>query len=266
VDASEDEVTLELQHELCASHAAAMVVLPLGFEDEFQLTNTAPCLIPPGKTADSKDLFTVKDLLVAAGTSMHAMMKEGTRVGTARDLGFEIYFKIEYKNTKPMQGQTPIRYRYRPTLRTRAKPMNSVIWTNYPVKRTVIERRGVHFTPKQIGLLGGFSFEALMVAITTSLTFLVVANISSKTLAEYCLLNSKYYKRLINEYSPDFSDLKERKLDRHTLTQLQRECAENHLDVSGDKWELILKLNKHYDSHDLKGKPVELTREQHSAL
>jgi hypothetical protein len=35
-----------------------------------------------------------------------------------------------------------------------------------------------------------------------SLTFLVVANICTKSLAEYMLLNSKYYRRLVNEYSP----------------------------------------------------------------
>jgi hypothetical protein len=193
-------------------------------------------------------------------------LSQGPRFGTARDLGFEIFFKIEYKNTMPMVGQLDrVYYRYRPELRPRAKTMTQVVWTNYPVKRTRIERRGVHFTPKQIGLLGAFHFEALMIAITMSLTFLVVANYSSKVLAEYALLNSKYYRRLINEYSPDFSSLKERALDRHTVTQLQRECAENRLDVSGDKWELILKLNKHYDSH-MKVRASELTSTQRSAL
>ena len=169
-------------------------------------------------------------------------------MGTVRDLGFELALKIEYGNTRPVTGQlSTVQYRYRPQIRHRPKLHRQVVWTNFPVKRTVIERRGVHITPQQVGLLGAFNFESLVIAITTSLTFLVVANTVSKWMAEYALANSKYYRRLINEYSPDFSDLRDRGLERNTLAQLQRECAVNHLDVSGDKYELILKLNSHYE-------------------
>jgi hypothetical protein len=87
-------------------------------EDTALPADGAPCLIPAGHTKDGMDLFSVEQLLLAAGTSIDEPMLlpaavhhsddpyalSAEHVTNTRDFGLEVFLRIEYVNTKPMTG------------------------------------------------------------------------------------------------------------------------------------------------------------------
>ena len=107
----------------------------------------------------------------------------------------------------------PITYQYTPYLLTTTSfKLYEEIPTgpplNYRLNRTLLNKHGVKIDLVQSGSLASFSFPALLVSLTTSLTLLAVATVIVDYVALYLMPDKIKYSGSKYEWTEDFSDMR----------------------------------------------------------
>jgi len=131
---------------------------------------------------------------------------------SARYEGFTMVMSIQYQNSWPWVGVSPntVSYQYILSADTRdtySSQMN--VWDVYPTNRTTISKHGVYVDVIPSGTLAKFSFNNLLIQLTTSLTLLAISGTIVSALAKYVLRHRMYYRHAMYDKTPDFSDLSE---------------------------------------------------------
>lgn len=89
---------------------------------------------------------------------------------------------------------------------------------DYRTTRTLLNQHGIFVEALQGGSLKGFSFNNLLIQLTTSLTLFATATVLTDFLALYVFPDRVAYDRYKYEATEDFGDLRERRaLDRALL-------------------------------------------------
>jgi len=220
-----------------------------GYNGTGSSVDSAPCLIQPVRSQDGLDFFTVGDLMTAAGADFDTISQSSMH--SVRYRGIKLIMAIQYSNYKPFTGvsggdannEAGVTFIYKVTALNSETLQQSVQWANYPSERLLSQLNGVLITAVQTGRLAKFDFATLMLTVTTSITFLTVASMLVKYIAQYLCTNKKFYKEMMIEESVDMSRLvKAQDLHEKSRSDLSHMCAERHLPASGNKEELILRL------------------------
>ena len=114
------------------------------------------------------------------------------------------------------------------------------MWKEYRRSRHRTSQHGVFVEVVQVGQLGGWSFQDLIVCLTTSLTFLALATAITDTFAMFILKRSDYYFPLLVDETPAFSHLPH--LEDLSDDALQEELRTRNLPFGGDRSAKILRL------------------------
>jgi hypothetical protein len=178
-----------------------------------ETATSAPCYVQPNRTSANLDFFELETLLQAADTSLDAETSSGSGE-TFREAGVTLIMQIEYSNTLSWKGLSrDIQYTYTPYLlgSTSYKIYDAVYSgaDNYRQNRTLLNKHGVKIDLLQTGELGSFSFSALLLSLTTSLTLLAVATVATDFVALYLLPDKEKYDDAKFEWTEDFSDLRD---------------------------------------------------------
>mmetsp|Transcript_86438 Transcript_86438/g.225522 ORF Transcript_86438/g.225522 Transcript_86438/m.225522 type:complete len:482 (-) Transcript_86438:88-1533(-) len=191
-----------------------------------QLTTTSPCYLKPLSPNDnsSLDIFTVQELLVAAGLGSDGLDQESFE-GSGQSVRYEgmtMTMDIHYFNTLPWRG-----------------PLNT---PGYYYQMTPMTKNayGQHAVQQQAGSTGrvvnAFHGILLQATVTGSIGVLVV-DIS----ALYCCKYRKYYRHALVERSPDFSEVE--RLEEITDADLRDMCRRRNLPVGGSHVALVIRLS-----------------------
>lgn len=226
----------EIQSQLCDANPTAVSSL------DGPLTNSAPCYIPPNKTKDGLDFFTLDVLLQSMGISLEDTADSGA---STRYDGLVATLTIQYSNTRQWRGLTDkIRYTYVPAV----VPGSSFKVTQLsqgptPSKRVQLDQHGILVEVLAGGTLATFSFSNLLVQLTTSLTLLAMATVGVNYLAMYALKYRHYYSEAIIETTEDFQFLGE--LEHVSEEEIVQELTKRNLPTAGTKYKQILRLLEH---------------------
>merc|ERR1712187_1104123 len=85
----------------------------------------------------------------------------------------------------------------------------SLVWDRYPEHRIKRDIHGILFSVKGAGQLAAFSFQQLLVTLTTSLALLAISATIVRYLALYVLKQRPYYQEYLYEVSADLSDVRD---------------------------------------------------------
>jgi len=179
------------QDALCAATAGARVV---SYNGTGALADRAPCLIPPLRTLGDVDYFELLTLLDAVGVDLDGEAdgadQTASAVGgvdqTARRSGLVLLLSIVYSNSRPFFGlqsasdpENPagISYLYKLSYLNDTAKESYTSWDGFPRRRLLFQKSGVLIYAQPSGVLAQFSFSVLLITITTSLAFLVVAKV-----------------------------------------------------------------------------------------
>jgi hypothetical protein len=196
-------VFVERNNVLCSSDASA--VKSFGYKD---YTNAAPCYILPNQTKASLDYFSIDMLLQAADTSLDATSE--LTGNTYRYDGATLIIEVSYTNNRSWKGvSNDITYTYTPRLLgyTSFKiydPVYTGNSSNYRSKRTLLNKHSLKIDLVLTGNLYAFSFQMLLVSLTTSLTLLAMASVLTDYIALYLLPDKKRYNDAKYELTEDF--------------------------------------------------------------
>ena len=167
-------------------------------------------------------LILVSELVQWAQPGIHGScdttldLDDSTNGGSAtlRYDGMILHVVIDYDNT---EGSTDdVEYVVTVTALTQSDPKYTALSQVDDTHYANDNRHGLHIIVVQTGKLGQFSFAALVISMTAGLGLLAVANTITDLLAKHAMPLKEEYKKLIFEYSVDFSEFKktqERKKD-----------------------------------------------------
>eukprot|EP01061_Rhynchopus_euleeides_P022155 TRINITY_DN3607_c0_g1_i1.p1 TRINITY_DN3607_c0_g1~~TRINITY_DN3607_c0_g1_i1.p1 ORF type:complete len:442 (+),score=180.26 TRINITY_DN3607_c0_g1_i1:79-1326(+) len=178
--------------------------------------------LPKRDSADSnnqdilKRIIKVRELVSWARPGMHSScdkelslddLTKPDGISTLRYDGMILHILIEYDNTEGSDTDE-VEYTVSVTALTQADPKYESLSQIDDKQFTLDNRHGLHIIVVQTGKLGQFSFAALVISMTAGLGLLAVANTITDLLAKYAMPLREEYKKLIFEYSQDFSDFK----------------------------------------------------------
>lgn len=207
-------------------------------------TDKAPCYIQPrSKPGIKMDIFYVATILRAMGIGLDHT-SELDKQETRRAEGFTVSLQIEYVNTRKWWGVLPngqMSYIYHLS----AVPddhYNTVetIWKSFPTSRFQIIKYGILFSVSPSGLVGKFSYQQLLVTLTTGMALLAVCSIIIKHLSTKFLARHQYYSHYLIESSVSFGDIEH--LETLSDEELHALLVSHDLKTKGDKKEKILRL------------------------
>ena len=95
------------------------------------------------------------------------------------------------------------------------------VYETYRTSRHLLNQHGIYVEAVQGGELRGFSFNALLIQLTTSLTLFATAKVLTDFLAVYLLPDRRHYAGYMYEQTPDFGDL------RHAQEERERRLLGN---------------------------------------
>lgn len=199
----------------------------------------AQCYLKPNTTYDSHtgnatmlDVFDLDVLLAVAGINL-----EGTSPTNGRSIrynGAAMVVNIRYQNWangvglfigySVKDGQTcnvPYEYELSSVLDTASK-RQTVVQTDFPNKRTLLNEHGVRLFVLQTGSLAVVDMVTLLIAVTSSLTLLAMASTIVDMLAVYVLPEKKYYNGFKYPETPHVSELveeEEERIRKETMAQ-----------------------------------------------
>jgi len=200
-------------------------------------TDTAPCYIKPNKTSANLDYFQVETLLQAAGSSLDSETSAGSGE-TYRESGVTLIMQVDYTNTLSWAGVADaIQYTYTPyLLGSTSFKMYDAVYSganDYRQNRTLLNKHGVKIDLLQGGDLGAFSFQQLLLSLTTSLTLLAVATVVTDYVALYLLPDKERYDEAKYEWTEDFSDMRDQ--DKDEMRRKRKERRSGSRDTKPDE-------------------------------
>ncbi|KAH8098095.1 hypothetical protein JL720_1022 [Aureococcus anophagefferens] len=116
---------------------------------------------------------------------------------TYRETGASLIFEITYQNFRGWPGVGEIFYSYTPMVVRAAPTYHDAIYAEYRERRHLLNQHGIYVEAVQGGELRGFSFNNLLIQLTTSLTLFATATVLTDFLAIYVLPDRNHY----NDYS-----------------------------------------------------------------
>lgn len=168
------------------------------YRGELGKTNKAPCYIAPNVTSKNLDYFTIDVLMRAADKNLDAVNYDGQ---TYRETGVTMLLQIVYSNFRGnFKGKGSIQYYYKPRLVTRSSyNYYSPEYSDYRSLRTLNNIHGVFIEAIQGGSLYTWSFNNLLIQLTTSLTLFAVATVVTDFVALYIMPEHGVYEKYIYE-------------------------------------------------------------------
>jgi len=166
------------------------------------------------------DKIKLADILKAAHLDLEEIANdylveedEYTGPATFRSFGAVILLSVVYDNVENyLSGSPAILYHYRPQLITEIDDYAiDSIYTAYPNNRTVVNRKGIRIVGLMAGEIGSFTFQALLIQLTTSIALIKVATTAVDLLAIHLLPRRVLYKNAKFEKTDDFGDIKKSK-------------------------------------------------------
>lgn len=192
-------------HSLCEEYQ--------GYSDVFgsKRTRKAPCYVTPNETSRNLDFFSLDVLMRATGVTLDDENYDGQ---TYRETGTSLLLSIVYQNFRNWHGKGQVVYSYQPyvvqgTSYKVYDPIYDASSSSYRQSRTLLNKHGIFIEAAQGGVLHGFSFNNLLVQLTTSLTLFAVATLLTDFAALYLLPDAKVYSDYKFEETPDFSDIRQ---------------------------------------------------------
>ena len=129
---------------------------------------------------------------------------------TYRETGASLILEINYENFRGWPGVGSISYSYTPMLvRGSSYKHYTAEYAAYRTDRTLLNQHGIFIEAVQGGSLKGFSFNNLLIQLTTSLTLFATATVLTDFLAMYVLPDHAAYETFKYESTPDFGDLRD---------------------------------------------------------
>ena len=146
---------------------------------------------------------------------------------TYRETGASLIFEITYQNFRGWPGVGEIFYSYTPmVVRGSSYKYYDAIYAEYRERRHLLNQHGIYVEAVQGGELRGFSFNNLLIQLTTSLTLFATATVLTDFLAIYVLPDRNHYNDYKYEVTPDFSDM------RHELEERERGLLAGQIQAS----------------------------------
>ncbi|KAH8069010.1 ATP P2X receptor [Aureococcus anophagefferens] len=174
-------------HALCEEYGGSVTMRGL------VETKTAPCYIRPNTTSRGLDFFSLDVLLRADDVSLDDVSYDGK---TYRETGASLIFEITYQNFRGWPGVGEIFYSYTPmVVRGSSYKYYDAIYAEYRERRHLLNQHGIYVEAVQGGELRGrgFSFNNLLIQLTTSLTLFATATVLTDFLAIYVLPDRNHY-------------------------------------------------------------------------
>lgn len=231
--------TSPMQHQLCRENPGALTQPVYG-----DLTDEAPCYIPPNLTGDGLDIFRLETLMQAMGLGLDLDSYPGSG-HSLRYEGMTATLQIEYFNSWPYHGVlSNVSYIYNliPVPKNPYKA-TSLVWEQYPGRRVKRDTHGILLSVQGTGQLAAFNVQQLLVTLTTSLALLAVSATVVKYLALYALKQRQYYKEYLFQVSADLSDVRD--LESLAEADLNAMLRERELPTGGNRAQQILRLAEH---------------------
>ncbi|KAJ8599890.1 hypothetical protein CTAYLR_002801 [Chrysophaeum taylorii] len=175
----------------------------------------APCFVAGNETSRNLDFFSLDVLLRAADISLDDINYGGM---TYRETGTSLLLTITYQNFRPWRGKGEVVYSYTPdVVGSTSYKLYDTVYAPYRSARTLLNKHGIFIEAAQGGTLRGFSFNNLLLQLTTSLTLFAIATLVTDFAAIYILPDAKMYADYKYETTPDFSDLRRQDVDSSSL-------------------------------------------------
>eukprot|EP01064_Diplonema_japonicum_P025486 TRINITY_DN36910_c0_g1_i1.p1 TRINITY_DN36910_c0_g1~~TRINITY_DN36910_c0_g1_i1.p1 ORF type:complete len:450 (+),score=67.94 TRINITY_DN36910_c0_g1_i1:100-1350(+) len=169
-------------------------------------------------------IFKIGDLLKWARPGMHKSCGDGVILdkksnldpsqpnATLRYDGIVLHVVLDYDNTGgSSQDEVDYTMKLTAVLTSDPKYVTLDAMADRPGEKMKINRHGVHIIVVQTGKLGKFSFSALVISGTAGLGLLAIATTITDLLAKFVMPLKEEYRKMIFEYSEDYSDVKDKK-------------------------------------------------------
>jgi len=234
------------QHELCRSRDDAVSQPWKGVP-----TDTAPCYIKTVSSPDG-DTFQLSLLLDAMNVSLNDKGQADDE--SLRSQGFTVNIDVIYFNAWPWEGILPLKevvYYYEICPRVHAKyertSFSAINQKSINVKDRVVEvARGIFIHITGAGTLSVFSFQRLLVTLTTAVALMTAATVCVNWVARFLLRWGSYYSLLIYDTSGDFGRLHE--ISNMTDGELTERLVSAGQPTGGSREERILLLLESEDN------------------
>lgn len=207
-------------------------------------TDKAPCYIKPGRDKDG-DVFELGLLLQAMNVSLDDPGVDEHE--SLRQQGFTVNMEVVYFNSVPWHwSRLPkVHYYYKlvPSIRTRHEETETdsiELAKTLVTERSVEVSNGILFSVIPGGRLAVFSFQHLLVTLTTALALVAVATFIVNFVARFLLRWGDYYSLMIYDTSGDFGHLSE--VYELSDSDLKKALEERRLSSVGERNELVMRL------------------------
>lgn len=239
VVANMDDITISIDH---SAQVDFDNKAPLGYlqtlknpnADNIAWKSCKDCSVQKFKSL-AADYLKLSDLLIAAHLNMEDIANEYlmqtdeyTGPQSYRNFGAVILLSVVYDNVENyFSGNPPILYHYRPQLITDVDDYAvDSYYTSYPNNRTLVHRKGIRIVGLMAGEIGAFTFQALLIQLTTSIALVKVATTAVDLLAIHLLPRKVLYKNAKFEKTDDFGDLKKSKIELQSSSSIGSEADE----------------------------------------
>jgi len=167
----------------------------------------------PNVTNGEFDIFRVSTVLSASGIANGLdSIATSDCIETSRSSGIVILMLITYDNTHSYDTNN-FEYSIRPYIFPRAEfKAVEVIYLSDPDIRILRDRHGVRLLFVQTGVVGTFSFQALLLSFVSGLGLLAIATTVVDLIAVMIMPEKKFYSAYKYQTTVDFSDLRDRKI------------------------------------------------------
>lgn len=155
-----------------------------------------------------QDIFTIKDLLVAAGISSLDAPSLANPARSMRDDGVVITMDIEYSNTWSYSLRN-VRYRYQlsSVAGTKFKSVQIKNEDQKTSERWLDDRHGVRLIIRQTGELGKFDFPTLVLTVVSGAALVSVAKLALDAAIQFFGPLKSLYAKFKFEETPSFYEL-----------------------------------------------------------
>jgi len=228
-------------HRLCREQDSAVDDVYGG-----KLTNEAPCFIKPMYHREG-DMFEVGVLLQAMSVSLDDAAEGSVPF---RKKGLTVNVEVVYFNTRRFHlPLSKVHYFYKLWPEKRKQhDIEDIFVDNQDneedpslfKRRTVEVSRGIFLTVTRGGFLAQFSFQHLLVTLTTGLALLAVATYIVTWVARFLLRWGNYYTELIYDTSGSFLHMED--IDKLSDADIDKALAGRNLEITGSREERVMRL------------------------
>lgn len=226
-----------MQHELCQSEGKDDV--------SGKPALSSPCVIPVDKELSrlGRDVFTVGQLLRAAGVALGMPSPSSPKVRTLRERGLSLRLSIHYSNFKPWTFPGSVSYHYSVEV-----VHHRSVWTrgnNHYVSEDARYVRflfGVKFNVVLRGQLARFNILETCLRLASFLSLLTATRWFLKTVASKCGNARRYQSTVIVDEAPAFDYLGVLELQRMPAEHLDALLQERALPCGGNQYQRAIRL------------------------